>query len=196
MLAVFTSLCSLNFSGLFMGGGWVQCFWLILSVRPYSPKCWKQLTIQRKLSENLVCWSCWKVSIACGKMTHWCDFTIAPILNFLRWKHNPVLTKIFGQGWACLWLSDVSHSLCRKLTFLTPVIMVLARTLLERCWYLVDLFIFQLPTKNKLRNTCFFSFEEFVGIVCHFSIWSCLLLPCQGWFAEGYGKVTVALSEG
>lgn len=114
-----------------------------------------------------------KVSVACGKMTHWCDFTIALILNFLQGKHNLVLTKVFSQGRACLWLSDVSHSLCRKRTFLTPVIMVLARNLLERCWYLVDLFFFPAAHKKQTQKYLFFFF--FLWKVC-WNSWSFLHL--------------------
>lgn len=45
------------------------------------------------------------------KAIHGCDFTSALILNSLQWKCYPVLTETASQGWACLCLSDVSHSL-------------------------------------------------------------------------------------
>lgn len=111
----------------------IDSFWLSMSDTALPNAGRKQLTTPRKLFENLVYWSCWEVSITCGKMTHRCDLTIAFILNFWQWKHHSVLTEIFSQGWACLWLSDVSHSLCRKPAFWTAFVMVLARNLLERC---------------------------------------------------------------
>lgn len=46
-----------------------------------------------------------------NKMTHRLHFTIALILNSLRWKCHPVLTKPVSQGWAPLWLRHVSYSL-------------------------------------------------------------------------------------
>ena len=149
-------LCRLNCSGLLVGNRSARCLRHPQNLSHYPPKCRKQPATQRKVMENLVYWSCWKVSIACGKMSHWWDFTIALILNFLWWKHNPVLTKIFSRGWTCLWLSDVSHSLCRKLAFLTPVIMVLAKKLLEKCWYLVDLFFFPAAHKKQTQKYLFF----------------------------------------
>lgn len=125
----------------------------------------KDLSTAHRPKEALSTWSIdhaenWASPVG-KKMIHGCDFTIALILNLLRWEHNPILTTIFSQGWACLWLSDVSHSLCRKLTFLTPVIMVLARNLLERCWYLVDLFFFPAAHEKQTQKYLWFSFLFF-----------------------------------
>lgn len=80
--------------------GWVWGQWsrLAHSVRHYSLWSTQQLTVQRKPGESLVCWLCWKVSLGCGKMTHGYDFNVALILNFIEWKHNPVLTRIFQPG--------------------------------------------------------------------------------------------------
>lgn len=103
-------------------------------------------------------------SIACGKMTHWCDFTIALILNFFQGEHNLVLTKISSQGWACLWLSDVSHSLCRKLTFLHQSSWSWQETSLERCWYLGDLFFFFSGCPQKTNSEISFFFFPLCGV--------------------------------
>lgn len=64
----------------------IDSFWLSMSDTALPNTGQKQLTTPRKLFENLVYWSCWEVSITCGKMTHRCDLTIAFILNFWQWK--------------------------------------------------------------------------------------------------------------
>lgn len=123
---------------------------------PFKVGSWKQLPNPGKILENLVCWSCWKVSLALWENDSSMWLHCSLIWNFLQWKCNPVLTKICSRGRTCLWLSEVSHSLCRKLAFLTPVIMVLAGTLLERCWYLVDLLIYFSSCPQKKQTQIFF----------------------------------------
>lgn len=79
------------------------------------------LKVQVSVLRNAICDSepwVWPIdsdgnlSMAAGnKMTHGLDFTVALILNSLEGKCHPVLTETVSQGWAPLWLRDVSHSL-------------------------------------------------------------------------------------
>lgn len=159
----------------------VHCFPLAQGSGFCSPKIPQQLVVPRGPwvwpTDPVGKWA-WHVG---NRMSHGGDFTIALILNSVQRKCSRVLTETVSQGWARLWLSDVSI-LYRKLTFLVPVIINLARNLLERCWYLVDLFFFQLPMKNKLRNLFYFPpspLKICFGIVCHSSFCRMLFVDLE-----------------
>lgn len=73
--------------------------------------------------------------------------------------------------------------------------MVLAGKLLERCWYLVDLFIFPAAHEKQTQNYLFFL--PLLFKVCwnslSFSVWNLLVTRDS---LQDLGKVTVAPSQG
>lgn len=135
---------------------WVHCFPLAQGSGFRSPKIPPQLVVPRGPwvwpTDPVGKWA-WHVG---NRMSHGGDFTIALILNSVQRKCSWVPTETVSQGWARLWLSDVSI-LYRKLAFLAPVIINLARNLLERCWYLVDLFFFPAAHEKQTQKSVLFS---------------------------------------